>query len=65
MKKIYCFICGKYRKFRNLKMSYIFGIKRQFFLLFAVSAKMKVKKSLKKKNRSVEILKILGLFKDI
>ena len=24
MKKIYCVICGKYRKFKNLKISYIF-----------------------------------------
>ena len=25
MKKLYCVICGKYRKFKNLKISYIFG----------------------------------------
>ena len=25
MKKIYCVICGKYRKFKDLKISYIFG----------------------------------------
>ena len=24
MKKIYCAICGKYRKFKNLDISYIF-----------------------------------------
>ena len=24
MKKIYCIICGKYRKFKNPKISYIF-----------------------------------------
>ena len=24
MKKIYCVICDKYRKFKNLKISYIF-----------------------------------------
>ena len=24
MKKLYCAICGKYRKFRNPKISYIF-----------------------------------------
>ena len=24
MKKLYCFICGKYRKYRNPKIAYIF-----------------------------------------
>ena len=27
MKKIYCVICGKYRKFKSPKISYIFGKK--------------------------------------
>ena len=47
MKKLQCVICAKYRKFKNPKISYIF--EKQFFLLFAVSAKIKMKKYLQKK----------------
>ena len=50
MKKIYYIICGKYRKFKNPKISYVF--KKQFVLLFAVSTSKKMKKYLKMKNRS-------------
>ena len=47
MKEIYCLISGKYRKFKNPKISYIFEQKtviRKKFLLFAVSVRMKMKK---------------------
>ena len=47
--KSYCAICGKYRKFEKPKISYLLE-KYQFFLLFAVSAKMKMKNYQKKKN---------------
>ena len=51
MKKIYCYMCGKYRKCKKPKMSYIFKKKKhQFFVLFAVSTRMKMKKYLEKKN---------------
>ena len=50
MKKLYCLICGKYRKFVKPKFSYLLG-NTSFFLLFAVSVKMKMKKYLKKKNQ--------------
>ena len=50
MKKLYCVICGKYRKFEKPKISYVFE-KHEFFLLLAVSARMKMKKYLKKKNQ--------------
>ena len=43
IKKLYCVICGKYRKFRNPKISYIFE-KHQIVLLFAASERMKMKK---------------------
>ena len=43
MKKLYCFICGKYRTFEKPKTSYLLEKKKQFFLLFAVSAGMKMK----------------------
>ena len=50
MKKIYCVICGKYRKFEKPKISYLLK-KHLFFLLFAVSARMNMKNYLKKKNQ--------------
>ena len=50
MKKLYCVICGKYRKFEKPKISYLLE-KYQFFQLFAVSARMKMIKYLKKKNQ--------------
>ena len=46
MKKIYFVICGKYRKFNDPKISYIFEK-----TVFAVSVAMKIKKYLKKKNQ--------------
>ena len=43
MKKLYCIICGKYRKFEK---------PFRFFLLVAVSARVKMKKKKKlKKNQ--------------
>ena len=51
MKKVYGVICGKYRKFKNPKISFIFGKLSFFFLLFSVITTMKLKKYLKKKNQ--------------
>ena len=51
MKKFCCTVFGKYRKFKNNKISYIFKKKHQFFLLFAASAKMNMEKYFKKKNQ--------------
>ena len=48
---MYCVICGKYRKFKNPKVSYSFEKKKQHFLLLAVSMRMKIKIYLKKKNQ--------------
>ena len=50
MKKLYCVICSKYRKFESLKY-HKFQKKNQVFLIFEVSVKMKMKKYLKKKNQ--------------
>ena len=49
VKKLYWVICGKYkcRKSEKPKISYIFNT-HYFFLLFAVSARIKLKKYLKK-----------------
>ena len=51
MKKLYWFICGTYRKFEKPKISYLLEKKISSFLLFTVSARMKMKNYLKKKNQ--------------
>ena len=48
MNKLYCAIGSKYRKFKNPKICIL--EKKQFFLLFSVSVKIKIKKYLKKNN---------------
>ena len=60
MDKLYCVIYGKHRKFKKPKISYILE-KYYFFLLFAVSARMKIFKE----EESIEILNILGLIGNI
>ena len=52
MKKIYCVICGKYRKLKNLK--YQTFSKKQFLLLFAISVNMNGKKTFKKINGDIK-----------
>ena len=47
MKKLYYVICSKYRKFE--KISYL--LEKTVLLLFAVSARMKMKNHLKKRNQ--------------
>ena len=42
MKNIYCVIFGKYRKFEKSKILYLLE-KHQFFLLFEVTARKKMK----------------------
>ena len=61
MTKVYCTICDKYRKFKNLKISNIFK-KHQVFLLFAVNVAMNIK--IFKEQESIEILRLLGLITD-
>ena len=48
MKKLYCVICGQYKKLEKPKISYL---KTLVFLLFEVSVRVKMKNYLKKKNR--------------
>ena len=45
MKKLYCVICDKNRKFEKPKISYLFE-KTLILSIFPVSAKMKMKKYL-------------------
>ena len=49
-KKIYCIICGKYRKSKKTKISYLLQ-KTLVLLLFVVTARRKTKNYLKKKNQ--------------
>ena len=49
IEKLYCVICGKYRKSEKAKISYLLK-KHYFFSLLAVSAKTKMKSCLKRKN---------------
>ena len=59
MKKLYCVICGKYREFEKLKMSYLLE-KALVFSIICSKCKNE-DENLFKKEESIEILKILGL----
>ena len=63
MKKFYCGICGKYRKFKNLIISYIFEIKLVLFIICNM-CKNEDKKIFEEKE-STGILQILGLIENI
>ena len=63
MKKLYCVICGKYRKFKNPKISYIFG-KALVLTIIYIKCKNEDGKTLKE-EKSIEILKSLGLLENI
>ena len=59
LKKSCCVICGKYRKFKNPKISYIFEKTLVLFIICS-NCKNEDEKYLKREE-SIEILKILGL----
>ena len=63
MKKTYCVICGKYKKLKNPKISYIFE-KTLPFPIICSKYENGDKKIFKEEELS-EILKILGLIKNI
>ena len=48
---MYCVICGKYREFKEPKISHLLEKKTLVLSLFAVSEGIKMKKYLKKKNQ--------------
>ena len=50
MEKLHCFICGKYRKFKNPKTSCIFG-KTLVLSIICSKCKNEVEINLKKKNQ--------------
>ena len=63
MKKLYCVICGKYRKFEKPKISYVLE-KTLVFSIICSKCKNEDEK-LFKEEKSIEILKILGLIENI
>ena len=60
MKKIYCVICGKYRKIENPKILCIF---EKTLVFPIICSKCENKNENIFKEESIEILKILGLLK--
>ena len=63
MKKLYCVICGKYRKFEKPKMSYI--LEKTFVLSIICSKCKNEDEKIFKEEGSIEILKFLGLIENI
>ena len=63
MKKIYCIKCKKFRKFKNPEISYFFY---KALVISIISSKRDSKcKRIVKEEEPIEILKILGLIKNI
>ena len=64
MKKLYCVICSKYRKFEKLKISYL--LEKILFLSILLSKSKNEDEKIYKQEESInEILKILGSIIDI
>ena len=62
MKKTYCVICGKYRRFEKHKISYLL---EKILALFIIFKKCKNEdEKLFKEDESIEILKIFGLIEN-
>ena len=62
MKKLYCIICGKYRKFEKTKISYIL---EKTLILSIICSKCHNEDEKLFREESIEILKILGLIENI
>ena len=63
MKKLYCVICGKYRKFEKPKISYL---SEQTLVLSIIFSKCNNKDGkLFKEEESMEILKTLRLIENV
>ena len=63
MKKLYCVICCKYRKFEKPKISYL--LEKTLVLSIICSKRKNKDERLFKEEESFEILKILGLIENI
>ena len=63
MKKLYCLICGKWRKFEKPKVSYLL---EKTLILFIICSNCKNEdEKIFKEEKSIEILNILGLIEKI
>ena len=63
MKKLYCVICNKYRKFEKPKILYLL---EKILVLSIICSKCKNEdEKIFKEEESIEILKILGLINNI
>ena len=62
MKKLYCIICGKYKKLEKPKMLYL--LEKTVLSIICSQCKNEDEK-LFKKEEPIEILKILGLIQNI
>ena len=63
MKKLYCVISGKYRKFEKPKISYL--LEKTLVLSIICSKCKNEDEKLFKEEESIEVLKILGLIENI
>ena len=63
MKKLYCVICGKYRKFEKPKISYL--LEKTLVLSIICSKCKNEDEKLFKEEESIELLKIIGLIENI
>ena len=62
MKKLYCVICGKYRKFEKPKISYIL---EKTLVLYIICSRCKNEdEEIFKEEKSIKILKIIGLIEN-
>ena len=62
-KKIYCLICGQYKKIDKPKLSYL--LEKKLILSISCSQCKKEDKNLFKEEEYIEILQILGLIENI
>ena len=63
MKKLYCVICNKYRKFEKRKILYLL---EKILVLSIICSKCKSEdEKIFKQEESIEILKVLGLINNI
>ena len=63
MKQLYCVICGKYKKFEKLKMSYL--LEKTLALSVTFSKCKNEEEKLFKGEELIDILKILVLIENI
>ena len=63
MKKFYCVICGKYKKIKNLKISYI--LEKTLVLSIICSKCRSEDEKIFKEEESIETLIILDLINNI